>query len=243
VRRVRRMNLGVHPPDGRVRLSVPPRTSDRTVVRFVRDSRAWIERHRDRVRAEEQLAAARPAAPERRGATGEVWSRFGQAVRLEVVPAAGRPRVSVRPDRRLEVRVPDPSDRATVLGALDRWQRRELRSAAGPMLDHWCARVGVRHDFLGVRRMSTRWGSCVPARGRIWLNVALVERPPDLLEYVVVHEVVHLRELSHGPPFQALMDRHLPDWRERRARLDDRAGPIRAPSGAEPFGRGVVVPE
>jgi predicted metal-dependent hydrolase len=223
VRRVRRMNLGVHPPDGSVRVSVPPRTSDRAVVRFVLESRSWIERHRERIRAEEQAAAARPTPRELVGVDGEVWYRFGQALRLEVVTASGRPCVSLRPERRLEVRVPDPTDRTVVLSALDRWQRRELRAAAKSMLEHWCRRVGVRHEFLGLRRMSTRWGSCVPSKGRIWLNVALLDHHPDLLEYVVVHEVVHLRELSHGPRFKELMDSHLPDWRQRRRRLD--AGP------------------
>jgi predicted metal-dependent hydrolase len=227
VRRIRRMNLGVHPPDGRIRLSVPPRTSHRAIVRFVRESRAWIERHRERIRVEERAAAARPAPRARVGVDGEVWSRFGQALRLEVVAGPGRPRVRLRPERRLEVRVPDASDRAAVLAALDRWERRELRAAAGPMLEHWCGRIGVRHGFLGLRRMSTRWGSCIPASGRIWLNVALLDHPPDLLEYVVVHEAVHLRELSHGPRFRALMDIHLPDWRDRRRRLDGRTPPTR----------------
>ena len=220
VRRVRRMNVGVHPPDGDVRVSVPPRTSDRAITRFVRESRTWIERHRERIRVEQQAEAARPVPRPLVGAAGEVWPRFGQALRLEVVAAPGRPQVRIRPDRRLEVRLPEPVDRPAVLGALDRWQRRELRAAAEPMLAHWCERVGVRYAFLGLRRMSTRWGSCVPARGRIWLNVALIDHPPDLLEYVVVHEVVHLREPSHGPRFQRLMDEHLPDWRQRRRRLD-----------------------
>jgi len=223
VRRVRRMNLGVHPPDGSIRISVPARTSDRSIARFVRESRGWIERHRERIHVEQQAQAARPAPRALVGATGEVWSRFGQALRLDVVAAPGRPRVRLRPDRRLEVRVPEVSDRAAVLAALDRWQRSELRSAAEPMLEHWGGRVGVRHEFLGLRRMSTRWGSCVPARGRIWLNVALFDHPPDLLEYVVVHEVVHLEESSHGPRFRSLMDAHLPDWRQRRSRLDARA--------------------
>ena len=233
VRRVRRMNLGVHPPDGRVLLSVPTRTSDRAVARFVRESRSWIDRHQRRVIEEARSAAARPVPPVLRGVDGEVWSRFGQALRLRVLPREGRPRVVVRPDRVLEVHLADPEDHAAVLRALDRWQRDELRTAAQPLLAHWCDRVGVHYDFLGLRRMSTRWGSCVPAKGRIWLNVALVERAPDLLEYVVVHEVVHLRELSHGPRFRALMDAHLPDWRELRRRLD--AGGSGHPSGASAF--------
>ena len=223
VRRVKRMNLGVHPPDGRISLSVPLRTSDRAMVRFVRECRAWIEHHRARIIEEAQAQAACPARPARpvlQGVSGEIWWCFGQPHRLTVHESPGRPRVAVRAFRRLEVRVPDASDAAAVLAAIDRWQRRALREAAEPMLAHWCERIGVRYAFLGVRRMSTRWGSCVPARGRIWLNVALTERHPALLEYVVVHEVVHLVEGGHGARFRALMDTHLPEWRDRRALLD-----------------------
>ena len=93
-------------------------------------------------------------------------------------------------------------------------------TSAEPLLAHWCARIGVQHQFLGLRRMTTRWGTCVPSKGRIWLNVALFPRHPALLEYVIVHEAVHLAEGSHGPRFRALMDLHLPDWRARRTQLD-----------------------
>jgi predicted metal-dependent hydrolase len=220
VRRISRMNLGVHPPDGQVRLSVPLRTSERALRRFVRENRVWIEQHRVRIAEEERSAALRPTPRRPRGVHGEVWWRFGQALRLEVEPGVGRPRVEMRPDRRLRVRVPDPSDAPAVLAALDRWERREMRDVAESLLSHWCARIGVQHQFLGLRRMTTRWGTCVPSKGRIWLNVALFPRHPALLEYVIVHEAVHLQEGSHGPRFRALMDTHLPDWQERRAHLD-----------------------
>jgi predicted metal-dependent hydrolase len=116
--------------------------------------------------------------------------------------------------------VSDPEDTEAVLAVIDRWRRQELRSAAMGLLDHWACRMGVHYEFLGVRDMRTRWGSCVPARRRIWLSLALVTRPPVLLEYVVVHELVHLLESSHGPRFRALMDLHLPEWRQRRTALD-----------------------
>jgi len=220
VRRVTRMNLAVHPPDGRVRLSVPVRTSDRAVRRFIRDSRAWIEHHRLRIAEEEQRASRRPLPRPRQGVSGETWWRFGEELRLEVRTTPGRPRVTVLPESRLLVEVPDAAQTPSVLATLDRWERRELRVAAEPLLTAWCERLGVRHEFLGLRRMTTRWGTCVPSRGRIWLNVALFTRPPVLLEYVIVHEAVHLLEGSHGPRFRALMDTHLPDWRDRRAQLD-----------------------
>jgi predicted metal-dependent hydrolase len=220
VRPVRRMNVRVHPPHGDVRLSVPARTSDRAVVRFVRECRAWIDHHRARLAEEQVRAARRPTTPVLRGESGEVWSRFGQALRLEVIAAPGRPVVAVRPDGRLLVRLPPDSGTDDVVAALDRWQRRELRAAATRLLDHWAPRMGVEYEFLGIRRMSTRWGSCVPERRRVWLNLALVTRPPDLIEYVVVHELAHLRVPSHGAAFKELMTTQLPDWPSRRQRLD-----------------------
>jgi predicted metal-dependent hydrolase len=220
VRRVARMNVRVHPPDGAIRASVPPHTSMRSVARFVRSSRDWIDHHRARIREETRVEAARPRAPRREGVAGELWWWFGRPLRLEVVATSGRARVLLRPQHRLLVQVADPGDRAAVRAALDRWQRRTLRRAASPLLDTWAERMGVRHSFLGLRRMTTRWGSCVPANGRIWLNVELVMRRPALLEYVVVHELAHLVEASHGPAFQRLMDLHLPDWRARREELD-----------------------
>jgi predicted metal-dependent hydrolase len=223
VRRVKRMNVRVHPPDGSVRLSVPPRTSDRTVVRFVRESRVWIEHHRSLIAQEQQRATRRPAPAALCGSSGEVWWRFGHALRLEVEASPGAARVTVHPEGRLRVRVTDPSDSVVVLAALDRWRRAELRTAARGLLDHWAPRMGVHYDFLGVRDMRTRWGSCVPARRRIWLNLALVARPPAQLEYVAVHELAHLTVPSHGPEFWGLLDLHLPDWRERRRRLDSSA--------------------
>jgi predicted metal-dependent hydrolase len=199
-------------------------------VRLVRESRAWIVRHRERIRDDERAAALRPSPPVRVGADGERWALLGEPLRLEVVATAGRPRVVAHPDGRLEAQVIDPTDRAEVLRAVDRWQRRMLRTAAEPMLSHWCRRMGVEYQFLGLRRMSTRWGSCVPGRGRIWLNVALMDHAEDLLEYVIVHEVAHLLEGSHGPRFRALMDLHLPDWPERRRRLDSGEAPNRTSS-------------
>jgi predicted metal-dependent hydrolase len=223
VRRVKRMNVRVHPPDGTVRLSIPPRNSMRAAVRFVRESRDWIEHHRRRIAEERDRAPAMPTAPSPQGRSGEPWAHLGRLLELEVIGAPGRPAVAVTPDARLRVAVRDPDDTRVVLAALDRWQRRELRRVAEPMLAAHCAHLGVRYQFLGLRRMRTRWGTCVPARGRIWLNVALVERPVALIEYVVVHEVAHLREPSHGPAFRALLDARLPDWQERRRTLDGAA--------------------
>ncbi|MGI6046214.1 MAG: M48 family metallopeptidase [Eggerthellaceae bacterium] len=88
-----------------------------------------------------------------------------------------------------------------------------------PLMDEWESIMGVKHTSIVYRNMKSRWGSCQPDTGRICINIRLALYPPECLEYVVVHELCHLRERGHGPRFKALMDTYLPDWRERRAKL------------------------
>lgn len=97
---------------------------------------------------------------------------------------------------------------------------REVVSACVPVLvAEWESIMGVKAGTLAYRNMKSRWGSCQPATGRICINTRLALYPPECLEYVVIHELCHLRERGHGPAFYALMDRYLPDWKERRAKL------------------------
>ena len=99
-------------------------------------------------------------------------------------------------------------------------QWRAVVEACTPVLvERWEQIMGVKAQKLVYRNMTSRWGSCQPATGRICINVRLALYPPECLEYVVVHELCHLRERGHGPAFQALMTRYLPDWKERRAKL------------------------
>ena len=88
-----------------------------------------------------------------------------------------------------------------------------------PLIEAWEPIMGVRAGKIAYRNMTSRWGSCQPSTGRICINVRLALYPPECLEYVVVHELCHLIERGHGPRFQAAMDRFMPDWRDRRAKL------------------------
>lgn len=97
--------------------------------------------------------------------------------------------------------------------------KEELGGYAQELIAHWESVMGVQSQSLVFRDMSSRWGSCNPKTGRICLNLQLIKFPPECLEYVIVHELAHLRERGHGPRFKALMDHVLPDWRERRALL------------------------
>jgi predicted metal-dependent hydrolase len=220
-KRIRRAYLGVHPPDAHVTVSAPLRASDRAVRRLVRDGWEWISRHRQRI-LEEERRAARPARPRPRARTGESWPILGTEHVLEVDEGAGRIRAHRDAHGRIRLRVPDGTQEHERLAALERLQRRALRDAAWPVIDRWASELQIEPTFLGIRRMRTQWGSCVPSQGRIWLSLELVTRRPELVEYVIVHELLHFFELSHGPRFEALMDTHLPVWRRLRDELDGR---------------------
>lgn len=98
--------------------------------------------------------------------------------------------------------------------------KRILQERLPALLDHWASVVGRRPERISLRKMKTRWGSCTPATASIRLNTDLAWLDPDLLEYVLVHELTHLYEHGHGPGFRARMDRYMPDWTERRRRLN-----------------------
>jgi predicted metal-dependent hydrolase len=102
---------------------------------------------------------------------------------------------------------------------LQRWYRQRLREMVPPLLEKWQAELGVTVDQWGVKRMKTRWGSCNAKARRVWLNLELAKKPPECLEYLVVHELVHLIVRRHDDRFHALMDRHLPRWRAVRKTL------------------------
>lgn len=98
--------------------------------------------------------------------------------------------------------------------------RAELKRAAPPLVEYWAVVMGVPMPQIAIRRMTTRWGTCNTVAKRITLNLELARRDPTLLEYVVVHELAHLIERGHNARFYAVMDQHLPDWKQRRKVLN-----------------------
>ncbi len=212
-RRAKRVRIVVRA--GGVEVVAPPRTPRAAIDAFVATKRDWI---RAKVAAwhERQVQVL----PERFETGGQVLYR-GRHLELVVEPAAVRwPEVSAGATFR--VRVPRRLDRdareAAARKAVLRWLRERVRSDAARLIDRWGSRVGARPRGLRIGNQRTLWGSCA-GRGVISLNWRLVTAPEPVLEYVVLHELCHLREANHGPRFWALVEGLLPDWRERRAWL------------------------
>jgi predicted metal-dependent hydrolase len=209
---VKYVRITVRGHEGQVRVSAPRHLSDKAVLDAVERHAAWIERTRERLRA-------RPRLPQPELTSGAQLLVAGCPMTLEVVEGA---RASgVRQDgKRLVLHVSATASPERRAELLDRWYRAQLRKRAQELVAQWEPRLGVSVAELRVRRMTTRWGSCNINARRIWLNLELARRRPACLEYVVVHEMMHLLERRHDQRFRARMDAALPGWRELKRELN-----------------------
>ena len=209
---IKHLHLRIYAPDGRIRVSAPLRARDSDVHDFVRSTTAWIRRHLARFEAKPSDAAPRYES-------GETHCYQGRPYRLRLVLRNVRPRVTIRGASTIEMAVPFGADPFARERALTEWYRARLREAMPALVAKWEAVVGVHVAEWRVKRMRTRWGSCNPQARRIWVNLELAKLPVHCLEYVIVHEMVHMLERRHDARFYAFMDAFHPGWREVRKEL------------------------
>ena len=213
VKDIRNLHIGVYPPEGRVRVAAPM-AMDRAAIHGALVIRLpWIKR--------QMLAFERqPREGPREYRAGESHWFMGRRYRLRIAKHHRISAVSVR-GTHLEVAVRGEDDPKKVARCLERWRREQLRIRAEPLVERWSGILGVENPDIGIKRMYTRWGSCVAHASRIWLNLALSRTPLKCLEYVIVHELLHFLVRAHDNNFTAILDRHLPDWRGSRAMLSE----------------------
>lgn len=212
---IKRMNLSVRPPDGEVRISVPMDTKEEEIRRFVKSKEAWITRHIDQIQR-------RPRKRELMCRAGENHFLWGRPYELVVKPSKNRSQAVWMEDHILLSTTPY-SERKQREAALREMYRRELKKKIPPLLESWDKILGVEVRAWGVKDMKTRWGSCNTVDKRIWMNLQLAKYPVACLEYVLVHELIHLLVRNHNATFYAYLDQFLPDWRSQRARLAEHA--------------------
>jgi predicted metal-dependent hydrolase len=208
---IKNLHISVYPPIGRVRVSAPHRIDLEAIRLAVIQRLPWIKRQ------QRQMQYA-PRQTERRMLSGETHYLWGDRYRLDV-SRQGRPKIEVA-GKQMYLTSPRGSNPEVRRAILERWYRRQLKAALPALIEKWQSRLGVQTEKVGIRRMKTKWGSCLPESQRVWINPELVKKNPRCLEYVVVHELMHLLERGHGERFVLLMDKHLPDWRQRRDELN-----------------------
>ncbi len=210
---IKNLHVGVYPPNGRVRVAAPLRLDDEAVRLAVVSRLGWIRRQRAEFERQERQSR-------REFVTGESHYFKGRRYRLNVTEHDSRPTLRLLNNTTMELRTRPGDNRDTREAVLYQWYRCQLRNQLPPLLAKWEPKVGVTVDDLRIKKMKTRWGSCNIEAKRVWLNLELAKKPVSCLEYIVVHEMVHLIERSHNDRFQALMDRLLPQWRMYRDELN-----------------------
>ena len=217
-RAVKNLRISVYPPDGRVRVVVPLQAGEAFWRSAVQAKLNWI-RQKQRL-----LAHGRTDSPLPRYCTGETHYFLGHPYCLQVQAHKGPAQVCVRNERVLDFFIRESWADAQREKAFLDWYRAQLRVLVPVLLDKWQPVLGVSAREWGIKRMKTRWGTCNVTARRIWINLELAKKPFACLEYIVVHELVHLLERSHNARFWGLMDRFLPEWRKSKQLLNQKQG-------------------
>jgi predicted metal-dependent hydrolase len=209
---IKNLHLGVYPPNGRVRVAAPLVVSDEAVRLAVIDKLGWIRRQKAKF-------AEQPRQSQREMVNGESHYFLGQRYRLRVHEHDSPARVAVRGVASLDLLVRPGTSAEQREAVLLRWHREQLKALIPRLLEKWQPILGVEVADWGVKKMKTKWGSCNPASRRVWFNLELAKKPVQCLEYIVVHELVHLLERHHNERFAALVEAHVPQWRQFREML------------------------
>jgi predicted metal-dependent hydrolase len=210
---IKNLHLGVYPPHGRVRVAAPLVVSDEAVRLAVIDKLGWIKRQKAKF-------IDQPRQSQREMVRGESHYFLGQRYRLQVHEGDAPPRVAIRGLATLDLFVRASTNVEHREEVLLQWYREQLKALIPPLLDKWQPIIGVSVAAWGVKKMKTKWGSCNAASRRVWFNLELAKKPVQCLEYIVVHELLHLLEPSHNALFLELLDRFMPKWKSHRQLLN-----------------------
>lgn len=209
---IKNLHLAVYPPNGRVHVSSPKEWSDEDIRSFVVSRWDWIDEQRKDI-------ANQARQSHREFVDGESHYVLGVKYRLEVKYANAAPSVEIHGGVVSMTVRPDASEskRAEVMRE---YLRSVLKEELAEMVDKWCKKMEVEEATWIVKQMKTRWGSCVESKKLIQLNLELARLPRRCIEYVVVHELCHLRVHGHNRMFENLISQYLPNWKSLRKELN-----------------------
>jgi len=210
---IKNLHLGVYPPNGRVRVAVPLHLNDEAVRLAIISRLGWIRRQKKGFKEQDRQS-------QREMVTGESHYVWGRRYRLRVIEHDGPAAVSILNSTTIELRLRPGTGREKREALLHRWYRQQLRELIPQLIAKWETKVGVTVAEWGIKKMKTLWGACNIEDRRIWLNLELAKKPESCLEYILVHEMIHLFERHHNERFKELMESLMPQWRLHREELN-----------------------
>ena len=209
---IKNIHLSVYPPHGKVRIAAPLRMELDTIRVFAISKLAWIKQQQKKLREQERETPREHLARE----SHYLW---GQRYLLKVVEKEAAPQVGLK-NKKLTLQIRPGTSAEKKADLLAEWYREQIRQKVPQLLDKWEPILNVKVSRYYVRHMKTKWGSCNPSAQSIRLNTELAKKPLECLEYIVVHELVHILERTHNHRFVALMDHVMPKWQYYRDMLN-----------------------
>jgi len=210
---IKNIHLSVYPPDGRVRLAVPERMNDEAVRLFATSKLAWITKQRKKFSEQDRQTA-------REFVSGESHYYFGTRYLLNVVETTGKQHIELRGNKYIDLYVRPESTVEKREKIMYDWYRQSLKKIIPAYIKKWEEIMRVTVNDWGVKLMKTKWGTCNVKDKRIWINLELAKKNPRCLEYIIVHEMVHLLERHHNEKYKAYMDKFLPNWKSIKDELN-----------------------
>lgn len=212
-RPIKNMYIKVMPPDGKVKITVPNSATEDAIRMFAISRIAWIKKQQKKFKEQSRQA-------ERQYVTGESYYLWGTQYQLDVVYSNICNNVCLK-GKKIILQVRKDSTVQQRASVMDEWYRQILKNAIPSVLEKCEKIVGIKANEWHVKNMRTKWGTCNIEAKRIWLNLQLVKKTPECIEYVVIHELVHLLERDHSDIFKAYMDKFYPAWKTVKSRLNE----------------------
>lgn len=210
---VKNINLSVHPPDGRVKLSAPKSMDNDSIRRFVTSKIPWIKKHKDKFKNQVREIP-------KRFISGETHYFQGNEYLLNLVETNSKHRVEIVNNTTINLYIGKDSTKEKRENIMNEWYRDELKLLIPKYISKWEEVMNVSVDEWKIRKMKNIWGSCHIHNKKILINLELAKKDLIYLEYVIVHEMVHLLERYHNDKFRSYMDKFLPDWRNYNAGIN-----------------------
>lgn len=203
---IKNMHLSVYPPTGRVRIAAPLNVDDKAVKLFVISKLAWIKKNQRKFEMQDRQM---PRVFEERESHYFEGKRYLLRVTEQNAPA----RVEIKTKTYIDLFIRRNATVQQRQNCINEWYRKELKNKIPQLIEKWEPIIGVKVSDWGVKQMKTKWGTCNIEQKRIWINLELAKKPNNCLEYIIVHEMIHLIERHHNDNFLAHLDKNLPKWK------------------------------
>ena len=210
---IKNMHLQVKPPDGHVVISAPLSMSDKAIEMYARTNLSWVKKQMEKFQEQ-------PRSSKRQYVSGETMYIWGKQYFLTFISDAQKNRFEIVGNK-VFLRMREESSVKQRESYVRERYRMMLKSEIERLLPKWEQITGLYCESWQTKYMVTRWGTCNTDKKRLWFNLQLIQKPVECLEYVILHELIHLRERTHNEVFTAYMDLYMPNWREIRKQLND----------------------